>query len=200
MAILRDAHRPRLQPLQARHRPAAAGTAHAGDAPGRPCRPTAAYLDHHPQETALLLQDMLISVTNFFRDREAFEALERDGGRPSCFEGRPPAEPGARLGGGLRDRRGGLFGGHAAARPRWDAAVQARRPGLRHRHRRARTRRRRVPASTPDSIATDVPTGRLRQFFDTEPGAYRVARGPARAGAVRSAQHAARSAVFAAST
>lgn len=36
------------------------------------------YLDQHPDETDLLLQDMLISVTNFFRDREAFDALERD--------------------------------------------------------------------------------------------------------------------------
>jgi two-component system CheB/CheR fusion protein len=36
------------------------------------------YLAQHVEETPLLLQDMLISVTNFFRDREAFEALERD--------------------------------------------------------------------------------------------------------------------------
>ncbi|RZL35558.1 MAG: chemotaxis protein, partial [Rubrivivax sp.] len=35
------------------------------------------YLDTHPDETALLLGDMLIGVTNFFRDREAFEAIER---------------------------------------------------------------------------------------------------------------------------
>ena len=32
----------------------------------------------NPGETRSLLQDLLISVTNFFRDREAFEALERD--------------------------------------------------------------------------------------------------------------------------
>ena len=40
-----------------------------------------AYRDHlvsNEEETHALLQDMLISVTNFFRDREAFEALERD--------------------------------------------------------------------------------------------------------------------------
>lgn len=35
------------------------------------------YLDNHPQETRQLLQDMLISVTSFFRDRAAFEAMER---------------------------------------------------------------------------------------------------------------------------
>lgn len=36
------------------------------------------YLQGHPEETKALLGDMLIGVTNFFRDREAFEALERD--------------------------------------------------------------------------------------------------------------------------
>ncbi|MVV51564.1 PAS domain S-box protein [Pseudomonas sp. PB120] len=36
------------------------------------------YLQNNPEETKALLGDMLIGVTNFFRDREAFEALERD--------------------------------------------------------------------------------------------------------------------------
>lgn len=36
------------------------------------------YLERTTDETTQLLQDMLISVTNFFRDRESFEALERD--------------------------------------------------------------------------------------------------------------------------
>lgn len=36
------------------------------------------YLRAHPEEAKPLLQDMLISVTNFFRDREPFEALECD--------------------------------------------------------------------------------------------------------------------------
>jgi two-component system CheB/CheR fusion protein len=36
------------------------------------------YLQAHPEETKALLGDMLIGVTNFFRDREAFEALERN--------------------------------------------------------------------------------------------------------------------------
>jgi two-component system, chemotaxis family, CheB/CheR fusion protein len=38
----------------------------------------AAFLKRHSNETQLLLSDMLISVTNFFRDRESFETLERD--------------------------------------------------------------------------------------------------------------------------
>jgi two-component system CheB/CheR fusion protein len=36
------------------------------------------FLHGHPQEALPLLQDMLISVTSFFRDPEAFEALARD--------------------------------------------------------------------------------------------------------------------------
>lgn len=35
------------------------------------------HLRAHSEETAALLQDMLISVTHFFRDRDAFGALER---------------------------------------------------------------------------------------------------------------------------
>lgn len=35
------------------------------------------YLENTPDEAKQLLGDMLIGVTNFFRDREAFEALER---------------------------------------------------------------------------------------------------------------------------
>ncbi|UUD63449.1 PAS domain-containing protein [Pseudomonas seleniipraecipitans] len=37
-----------------------------------------AFLQEHSDEPKKLLDDMLIGVTNFFRDREAFEALERD--------------------------------------------------------------------------------------------------------------------------
>ena len=36
------------------------------------------FLHLHPEETQALLQDMLISVTNFFRDKEAFDVLDRD--------------------------------------------------------------------------------------------------------------------------
>ena len=51
-----------------------------------------AHLNSHPQETAALLQDMLISVTHFFRDRSAFEALERKV-LPALFKNREPGEP-----------------------------------------------------------------------------------------------------------
>ena len=35
------------------------------------------FLRTHPGEPGALVQDLLISVTNFFRDRDAFEAIER---------------------------------------------------------------------------------------------------------------------------
>jgi two-component system CheB/CheR fusion protein len=45
-----------------------------------------AYLRTHLGESGALLQDLMISVTNFFRDRDAFRALERH--IPHLFEGK----------------------------------------------------------------------------------------------------------------
>jgi two-component system CheB/CheR fusion protein len=62
------------------------------------------FLRTRPGEAGALLQDLLISVTNFFRDRDAFAALEKhiprlfenkqhtDSARiwsPACATGRP---------------------------------------------------------------------------------------------------------------
>lgn len=45
---------------------------------GRPDLPSyLRHLEQSPDEAKKLLEDMLIGVTNYFRDREAFEALER---------------------------------------------------------------------------------------------------------------------------
>ncbi|MES2185436.1 MAG: chemotaxis protein CheB [Pseudomonadota bacterium] len=49
------------------------------------------FLRDSPDEAVDLLQDMLISVTNFFRDREPFDVLEKDV-IPALFIGRPPEE------------------------------------------------------------------------------------------------------------
>ena len=37
-----------------------------------------AYMQQHPEETTALLKDLLISVTNFFRDQKAFEVIETE--------------------------------------------------------------------------------------------------------------------------
>ena len=38
----------------------------------------ARYLKAHPSEATLLFRELLINVTNFFRDADAFAALKRD--------------------------------------------------------------------------------------------------------------------------
>jgi two-component system, chemotaxis family, CheB/CheR fusion protein len=48
------------------------------------------FLRTHPGEAGALLQDVLISVTNFFRDREAFEALEAQ--VPELFKNKSPSD------------------------------------------------------------------------------------------------------------
>jgi two-component system CheB/CheR fusion protein len=50
-----------------------------------------ALLNDDPREHEALLSDMLISVTNFFRDRESFEALERDI-VPELFKDKSPTD------------------------------------------------------------------------------------------------------------
>ncbi len=49
-----------------------------------------AFLRTHPGEAGALMQDMLISVTNFFRDREAFDALALQ--IPALFKGKGPGD------------------------------------------------------------------------------------------------------------
>jgi len=51
----------------------------------------AQLLTDQPDETKALLRDLLISVTNFFRDRPAFEYVERNI-IPRLFEGKNPKE------------------------------------------------------------------------------------------------------------
>ena len=48
------------------------------------------FLRTHPGETGALLQDLLISVTNFFRDRDSFTAL--NGFIPGLFAGKGPKD------------------------------------------------------------------------------------------------------------
>ena len=47
------------------------------------------YLQQSPAELETLFKDLLIGVTNFFRDPEAFETLEQQA-IPSLFENKPP--------------------------------------------------------------------------------------------------------------
>lgn len=48
-----------------------------------------AFLREHPEEVSALLRDLLITVTNFFRDRDAFEVLETEV-VPRLFQNKTP--------------------------------------------------------------------------------------------------------------
>ncbi|WP_213763455.1 CheR family methyltransferase [Caballeronia sp. dw_19] len=50
------------------------------------------FIEMHPEETTALLKDMLIGVTNFFRDRKSFDALEQRV-VANLFAARPLDEP-----------------------------------------------------------------------------------------------------------
>ncbi|MGY3266373.1 CheR family methyltransferase [Lysobacter sp. HA35] len=132
------------------------------------------YLRATPDETSRLLDDMLISVTNFFRDREAFEALEREV-IPSLFAEHGPDEqvrvwvPACATGEEAYSLAM-LLADHAS--------TLANAPGFQVFASDIDERGLSVGRSGayPESIITDVPPGRLRQFFTKEPQRYRIAK------------------------
>ncbi|CAD6513077.1 CheR family methyltransferase [Paraburkholderia sabiae] len=134
-----------------------------------------AYRDHlhlHPDETQALLQDMLISVTNFFRDKEAFDVLEREV-LPQLFEGR-----------GEQDRIRTWSVGCATGEEAYSLAMLLQERSLKSAEgisfqvfatdidERAISFAR--TGLFPDSILADVTTSRVRQFFSKDAAHYRV--------------------------
>ena len=130
-----------------------------------------AFLRAHPIEATALLQDLLISVTNFFRDRDAFEALESH--VPQIFAGKPASDQ-------VRVWVCGCATGEEAysvamlllshisrldappsiqvfATDLDEAAIATARQGL-----------------YPSTIEADVSQERLRRFFQKEHGSYRI--------------------------
>ncbi|WP_414708295.1 chemotaxis protein CheB [Pseudomonas sp. UBA6310] len=135
-----------------------------------------AYLDYlleNNGETHALLGDMLIGVTNFFRDREAFEALERDI-IPLLFEENTDEER------EIRVWSAGCSTGQEAYSLAMLLSDQAELDG--------RPAKLQVFATDideraiavgragifPEAIITDVTPTRLRQFFTKEQTYYRI--------------------------
>jgi two-component system CheB/CheR fusion protein len=126
------------------------------------------YLQKTPQEIEALFADLLIGVTSFFRDPEAFKVLAGRRSSRSCFANKPDGETWSAS--GHRDAP-------PARRPirspsccsnRWRRSSAGTRTALCHRHRRramATARAGRYPAS----IASDVSPERLARFFTREP-------------------------------
>jgi two-component system CheB/CheR fusion protein len=136
----------------------------------------ARYLQSHPEETPALLADMLIGVTNFFRDREAFEALERDV-IPALFEQKLETEDNS-----LRIWSAACSTGEEAYSLGMLMADQAEQRGVRGRiqlqlfatdidDRALETARAGI---YPEAIVTDVPPSRLRQYFVKEQVHFRM--------------------------
>ncbi len=127
-------------------------------------------LESDPRETFALLQDMLISVTNFFRDPQAFEALER-AVRDMASE-RTPGEPFRAWVAGcasgeeayslaivLREILGRTVPIQIFASDIDERAIASARTGL-----------------FPESIKSDISPERVREFFVAEGGGLRVSK------------------------
>jgi two-component system CheB/CheR fusion protein len=129
-------------------------------------------LEADASEHKLLLNDLLIGVTNFFRDREAFEALERDV-IPAVFRDRKAGDE-------VRAWVAGCATGEEAYSVAMLLADQA---ALRTNPPAYQVFASDIDANAiavaraglyPVSIVTDVPPGRLRQHFTREDGRYHI--------------------------
>ncbi|MEZ0604137.1 CheR family methyltransferase [Paraburkholderia sp. IW21] len=131
------------------------------------------YVLTHPDETPALLKDMLIGVTNFFRDRETFEVVEQEI-VPKLFQKKSEDDP-------VRAWIAGCASGEEAyslamlladhperhegipvqlfATDIDERAIAFARAGL-----------------YPESITADVSAPRLRQFFTPERAHFRVSK------------------------
>ncbi|HEY3597302.1 MAG TPA: CheR family methyltransferase [Paraburkholderia sp.] len=130
------------------------------------------FLKANPEETRALLKDMLIGVTNFFRDREAFEAVEREV-ITAIYSGKSPDEQ-------VRAWVAGCSTGEEA----YSLAMLLSEPvpvvsevaGIQVfatdiDERAIETAR---AGRYLESILTDVPPSRLRQFFTHARGVYTI--------------------------
>jgi two-component system, chemotaxis family, CheB/CheR fusion protein len=129
-------------------------------------------LENSREETPALLGDLLISVTNFFRDREAFEALERDI-IPALVAGVQAPETirawAAGCATGEEAYSLAMLLSEEAGRKPDPPTVQVFATDIDDRAIvRART------AVYPDSIVADVPPQRLREFFVHGKNQYRI--------------------------
>src|SRR5882672_3565686 len=130
------------------------------------------FLQHHPAEVEALYEDILIKVTSFFRDLDAFEALKTEV-FPSILKHRSPEEPirvwvpGCSTGEETYSQAIALLeflGNRRADTPiqlfgtdLGQGSIEKARAGI-----------------YPQSIAADVSPERLRRFFVKVEGGYRI--------------------------
>jgi two-component system CheB/CheR fusion protein len=131
-----------------------------------------AVLRDHPAETSTLFNDFLISVTSFFRDPDAFDALEREV-VPALFADKGPEDD-------VRVWVAGCATGEEAYSLAMLLSDYADRLDVTPKvkifatdvHEKSFTFAR--EGLYPGSIAANVSPARLQRFFSQEPGGYRV--------------------------
>jgi two-component system CheB/CheR fusion protein len=130
------------------------------------------FLRHHPAEAEALYEDMLIKVTSFFRDPDAFEALKTEV-FPTILKHRSPEEPvrvwvpGCSTGEETYSQAIALLeflGGRSADIPIQCFGTDLGQRGIE----KARA------GIYPESIAADVSPERLRRFFVNVESGYRI--------------------------
>ncbi|MFF7064973.1 CheR family methyltransferase [Pseudomonas sp. NPDC008258] len=132
------------------------------------------YLERHPEECRALLADMLIGVTNFFRDRDAFEALQQQVMPGLAIDDSEDQQREIRIwsagcSSGEEAYSLAMMATEQLAMAQRSAKVQVFATDLDERAINIGRL-----GLYPDAIATDVPTARLRQFFIKEDQHYRV--------------------------
>ena len=123
-------------------------------------------------ELDVLYRDLLIGVTRFFRDEQAFQVLESQV-LPDLLARQPREAPLRALGRRLRDGRGGLLAGHPAGGPDGDAG-RAAGQDLRDRRAPRLARARHARPSTTQEALADVSPERLARYFTRIGERYQV--------------------------
>jgi two-component system CheB/CheR fusion protein len=130
------------------------------------------YLQQNPLEVEALFRELLIGVTSFFRDPEAFEVLA-EGAIPRLLAGKGPGEP-------LRVWVPGCSTGEEAysIAMLFQEQVEAKRLDLKIQVFATDIDREAIDKARaglyPNSIAADVSPERLARFFHQEETAYRI--------------------------
>ncbi len=130
------------------------------------------FVQENPHELDALFQELLINVTSFFRDPQAFEVLAQKG-LPALLEGKPDGST-------LRIWIAGCSTGEEA----YSLAIVVKECLAQHKRRLAvqifatdldnRSVETARAALYPVGIAGDVTPDRLQQFFSKEDGSYRI--------------------------
>ena len=137
---------------------------------------TSSFLQQNPAEVHGLYQDILIHVTRFFREPEAFEALTR-AGLPAAPAPAATAEQPVRIWVPGCSTGEEAYSVAIACWSSWATAVDGARRSRSSPPTSARRRwSRRGPASTPRTSPPTCRAERLRRFFTKIDGSYRISK------------------------